>query len=174
MCYLCTILLSLRKDPCCGSLESLLSEALPVLLHKPRLLILAASLCTLGLMIARLKPAPKGELRGFVFRWMNRQICLSVFFCIRINVCQIHSLELHWSLSSYFFYHFPALVEAGQRRFFSSALWFLRGALDSSSGLGPVRVSPALRGVVGGGRGAVEAWARAIWGNPLPQTDALV
>lgn len=84
-----------RKDPCFRSLESLLSEALPVLLHKPRLLVLAANLCTLGLMIGRLKPAPK------------------------------------------------APVEAGQRRFISAALRFLRGALDSSSGPGPVRVSPA-------------------------------
>ncbi|XP_024251814.1 neurochondrin [Oncorhynchus tshawytscha] len=84
-----------RKDPCFRSLESLLSEALPVLLHKPRLLVLAANLCTLGLMIGRLKPAPK------------------------------------------------APVEASQRRFFSAALRFLRGALDSSSGPGPVRVSPA-------------------------------
>lgn len=64
--YLCTIL-SLRKDPCFRSLESLLSEALPVLLHKPRLLVLAANLCTLGLMIGRLKPAPKGELTWLCF-----------------------------------------------------------------------------------------------------------
>ncbi|KAK5854815.1 hypothetical protein PBY51_004974 [Eleginops maclovinus] len=32
-------------------------------------------------------------------------------------------------------------VEAGQRRFFSSALRFLRGALDSGASPGPVRVS---------------------------------
>ncbi|KAL0962450.1 hypothetical protein UPYG_G00340150 [Umbra pygmaea] len=83
------------KDPCFKALEALLSDALPVLLHKPRLLVLAANLCTLGLMIGRLKPAPK------------------------------------------------APVEAGQRRFFSTALRILRGALDSTSGPGPVRVSPA-------------------------------
>ncbi|KAK6323637.1 hypothetical protein J4Q44_G00059760 [Coregonus suidteri] len=51
-----------------------------------------------------------------------------------------------------------APVEAGQRRFFSAALrCLLRGALDSSSRPGPVRVTPALGGVVGGGWGAVEA-----------------
>ncbi|XP_064203311.1 neurochondrin [Anguilla rostrata] len=49
-----------RKDPCFLSLQSLLSDALPVLLHKPRLLVLAANFCTLGLMIGRLKPASKG------------------------------------------------------------------------------------------------------------------
>ncbi|KAM4630156.1 neurochondrin [Polymixia lowei] len=83
-----------RKDPCFRTLESLLSEALPVLVHKPRLLVLAANYCTLGLMIGRLKPAPEGP------------------------------------------------VEAGQRRFFSAALRFLRSALDSGPGPGPARVSP--------------------------------
>ncbi|XP_071381469.1 neurochondrin [Centroberyx affinis] len=84
-----------RKDPCFRTLEALLSEALPVLVHKPRLLVLAANYCTLGLMMGRLKPAPTGT------------------------------------------------VEAGQRRFFSAALRFLRGALDSGPGPGPgpVRVS---------------------------------
>ncbi|XP_033950941.1 neurochondrin [Pseudochaenichthys georgianus] len=82
-----------RKDPCFRTLEALLSEALPVLVHKPRFLVLAANYCTLGLMIGRLKSAPTGS------------------------------------------------VEAGQRRFFSSALRFLRGALDSGSSPGPVRVS---------------------------------
>ncbi|XP_047461174.1 neurochondrin [Mugil cephalus] len=84
-----------RKDPCFRTLEALLSEALPVLVHKPRLLVLAANCCTLGLMIGRLKSASSGS------------------------------------------------VEAGQRRFFSAALRFLRGALDSSSGPGPVKVSPS-------------------------------
>ncbi|XP_030267156.1 neurochondrin [Sparus aurata] len=80
-----------RKDPCFRALEALLSEALPVLVHKPHLLVLAANYCTLGLMIGRLKSAPSGE--------------------------------------------------ASQRRFFSAALRFLRGALDSGSGPGPVEVS---------------------------------
>ncbi|KAK2886877.1 hypothetical protein Q8A67_015105 [Cirrhinus molitorella] len=44
-----------RNDPCFVALENLLSEALPVLLHKPLLLVLAANCCTLGLMIGRLK-----------------------------------------------------------------------------------------------------------------------
>ncbi|RXN26298.1 neurochondrin [Labeo rohita] len=44
-----------RTDPCFVALENMLSEALPVLLHKPRLLVLTASCCTLGLMIGRLK-----------------------------------------------------------------------------------------------------------------------
>ncbi|XP_074543813.1 neurochondrin isoform X2 [Halichoeres trimaculatus] len=82
-----------RKDPCFKTLEALLSEALPVLVHKPRLLVLAANYCTLGLMIGRLKPASSAE--------------------------------------------------AGHRRFFSSALRFLRSALDSSSSPGPVKVSPS-------------------------------
>ncbi|XP_051991954.1 neurochondrin-like isoform X1 [Xyrauchen texanus] len=46
-----------RSDPCFVALETMLSEALPVLIHKPRLLVLAANYCTLGLMIGRLKPA---------------------------------------------------------------------------------------------------------------------
>ncbi|CAK6977400.1 neurochondrin [Scomber scombrus] len=82
-----------RKDPCFRTLETLLSEMLPVLVHKPRLLVLAANYCTLGLMMGRLKSAPSGS------------------------------------------------AEAGQRRFFSSALRFLRGALDSGSSPGPVKVS---------------------------------
>ncbi|KAG7271383.1 hypothetical protein CRUP_019928 [Coryphaenoides rupestris] len=49
-----------RKDPCFRTLESFLSEALPVLVHKPRLLILAANFCTLGLMIGRLRPKTSG------------------------------------------------------------------------------------------------------------------
>ncbi|XP_029137285.2 neurochondrin, partial [Labrus bergylta] len=82
-----------RNDPCFRKLEAVLSEALPVLVHKPRLLVLAANYCTLGLMIGRLKSAPAGS------------------------------------------------VEAGQRRFFSSALRFLRSAIDSGSSPGPVKVS---------------------------------
>ncbi|XP_032391209.1 neurochondrin [Etheostoma spectabile] len=82
-----------RKDPCFRKLEALLSEALPVLLHKPRLLVLAANYCTLALMIGRLKSAPSGS------------------------------------------------VEASQRRLFSTALRFLRSALDSSASPGPVKVS---------------------------------
>nr|XP_020453161.1 neurochondrin [Monopterus albus] len=82
-----------RKDSCFKTLEALLSEALPVLVHKPHLLVLAANCCTLGLMIGRLKAAPSGS------------------------------------------------VEAGQRLFFSTALRFLRSALDSSCSPGPVKVS---------------------------------
>ncbi|XP_043074313.1 neurochondrin [Puntigrus tetrazona] len=59
-----------RSDPCFVALESMLSDALPVLLHKPRLLVLAANCCTLGLMIARLKstsadPVELGPRRFF-------------------------------------------------------------------------------------------------------------
>ncbi|XP_070840038.1 neurochondrin [Chaetodon trifascialis] len=82
-----------RKDPCFRTLEALLSEALPVLVHKPSLLVLAANYCTLGLMMGRLKSAPPGS------------------------------------------------VEASQRRFFSTALRFLRSALASGSSPGPVKVS---------------------------------
>ncbi|KAG8005362.1 Neurochondrin [Nibea albiflora] len=82
-----------RKDPCFRTLEVLLGEALPVLVHKPHLLVLAANYCTLGLMMGRLKSAPSGS------------------------------------------------VEANQRRFFSTALRFLRSALDSGSSPGPVKVS---------------------------------
>lgn len=82
-----------RKDPCFKTLEALLSSALPVLVHKPRLLVLAANYCTLGLMIGRLRSATSGS------------------------------------------------VEAGQRRFFSTAIRFLRSALDSGSSPGPVKVS---------------------------------
>ncbi|KAJ8273058.1 hypothetical protein GJAV_G00096900 [Gymnothorax javanicus] len=51
---------TVRRNPCFLSLQSLLSDALPVLLHKPRLLVLAANFCCLGLMIGRLRPASKG------------------------------------------------------------------------------------------------------------------
>ncbi|XP_017294538.1 neurochondrin [Kryptolebias marmoratus] len=78
-----------RKDPCFRTLEGHLSEALPVLLNKPRLLVLTANYVTLGLMIGRLKSPPSGS------------------------------------------------VEAAQRRFFSAALQFLSGALQSGSGPGP-------------------------------------
>ncbi|XP_077096472.1 neurochondrin [Siphateles boraxobius] len=57
-----------RNDPCFVALENLLNEALPVLLHKPRLLVFAANCCTLGLMIGRLKSAssePEPEQRRF-------------------------------------------------------------------------------------------------------------
>lgn len=50
-----------RKDPCFRTLETLLSEALPVLVHKPSLLVLAANFCTLGLMIGRLKTTTKAD-----------------------------------------------------------------------------------------------------------------
>ncbi|XP_040928683.1 neurochondrin isoform X2 [Betta splendens] len=82
-----------RKDPCFRKLEALLSDALPVLVYKSHLLVLAANYCTLGLMMGRLK-----------------------------------SSQSEW-------------VEASQRRFFSTALRFLRSALDSSSSPAPVMVS---------------------------------
>lgn len=42
-----------RKDPSFAELQNLLNEALPLLLHKPRLLVLATNFCTLGLMMNR-------------------------------------------------------------------------------------------------------------------------
>ncbi|XP_039547105.1 neurochondrin isoform X2 [Pimephales promelas] len=57
-----------RNDPCFVDLEKLLSEALPVLLHKPCLLVFAANCCTLGLMIGRLRSAstePEAGQRRF-------------------------------------------------------------------------------------------------------------
>ncbi|XP_072531001.1 neurochondrin [Salminus brasiliensis] len=53
-----------RTDACFASLEAMLSEALPVLLHKPRLLVLTANCCTLGLMTGRLKPASTGPVES--------------------------------------------------------------------------------------------------------------
>ncbi|KAL2080371.1 hypothetical protein ACEWY4_024164 [Coilia grayii] len=47
-----------RKDSSVSELPKLLNDALPVLLHKPRLLVFSANLCTLGLMIARTKATP--------------------------------------------------------------------------------------------------------------------
>uniref|UniRef100_A0A3B4BKN3 Neurochondrin n=1 Tax=Periophthalmus magnuspinnatus TaxID=409849 RepID=A0A3B4BKN3_9GOBI len=44
-----------RSDPCFRVLETLLSDTLPVLMHKPSLLVLAANICTLGLMLGRLR-----------------------------------------------------------------------------------------------------------------------
>ncbi|KAB5530983.1 hypothetical protein PHYPO_G00135640 [Pangasianodon hypophthalmus] len=83
-----------RTDACFASLDALLSEALPILLHKSRLLVLTANFCTLGLMINRLKPTLTG------------------------------------------------LGSSSQQRFFSSALRFLRGALQAVEGEGQARVSP--------------------------------
>ncbi|XP_030597135.1 neurochondrin-like [Archocentrus centrarchus] len=51
-----------RKDSCFRSLESLLSEALPLLVNKPRLLVLTANCCTLGLMLGRLTEAGAVEV----------------------------------------------------------------------------------------------------------------
>ncbi|XP_062869061.1 neurochondrin [Trichomycterus rosablanca] len=82
-----------RTDASFASLEELLSEALPILLHKPRLLVLTANFCTLGLMINRLKSASAGP------------------------------------------------VNSNQQRFFSSALRFLRGALQAGEGVGQAQVS---------------------------------
>lgn len=50
----------LRTDASFASLDTLLSEALPVLLHKSHLLVLTANFCTLGLMINRLQPTLTG------------------------------------------------------------------------------------------------------------------
>ncbi|KAM9493322.1 neurochondrin [Clarias gariepinus] len=83
-----------RTDACFASLDALLSEALPIILHKSRLLVLTANFCTLGLMINRLKPTLTG------------------------------------------------LGNSNQQRFFSSALRFLRGALQAVEGESQARVSP--------------------------------
>ncbi|KAF6719886.1 Neurochondrin [Oryzias melastigma] len=53
-----------RTDSCFRTLEAHLSEALPVLVNKPRLLVLAANYCTLGLMIGRLKSPPSGSVES--------------------------------------------------------------------------------------------------------------
>ncbi|XP_020562917.1 neurochondrin isoform X2 [Oryzias latipes] len=53
-----------RMDLCFRTLEAHLSEALPVLVNKPRLLVLAANYCTLGLMIGRLKCPPSGSVEA--------------------------------------------------------------------------------------------------------------
>lgn len=52
-----------RKDTCFRALETLLSEALPILVHKSHLLVLAANFCTLGLMIGRLRSTQSGKKR---------------------------------------------------------------------------------------------------------------
>ncbi|XP_028317103.1 neurochondrin [Gouania willdenowi] len=82
-----------REDPCFKSLEAFLSEALPTLMFKPRLVVLAANFCTLGLVVGKVELASSGSL------------------------------------------------EPCQRRFFTTALRFLRGALDGSGKPGPVKVS---------------------------------
>lgn len=51
----------LRTEACFATLDTLLSEVLPIILHKSRLLVLSANFCTLGLMINRLKPALTGR-----------------------------------------------------------------------------------------------------------------
>ncbi|MBN3305865.1 NCDN protein, partial [Amia calva] len=56
---------TVRTDPSFTSLQSLLVDAVPALLHKPRLLMLAVNFCTLGLLITRLRPTPPG-VRGEV------------------------------------------------------------------------------------------------------------
>ncbi|XP_037549626.1 neurochondrin [Nematolebias whitei] len=53
-----------RKDSCFRTLEAHLSEALPVLVNKPRLLVLAANYVTLGLMIDRLRCPPPGSVEA--------------------------------------------------------------------------------------------------------------
>ncbi|XP_061702541.1 neurochondrin isoform X2 [Syngnathoides biaculeatus] len=60
-----------RKDQCFKTLEKHLSEALPVLVNKSSLLVLAANYCTLGLMIGRLKEAPTGSAEGSQRRFFS-------------------------------------------------------------------------------------------------------
>ncbi|KAI4883992.1 hypothetical protein NFI96_019510 [Prochilodus magdalenae] len=60
-----------RTDSCFATLEAMLNEALPVLLHKSRLLVLAANCCTLGLMIGRLKPALTGPVESSQRRFFS-------------------------------------------------------------------------------------------------------
>ncbi|XP_033493983.2 neurochondrin [Epinephelus lanceolatus] len=60
-----------RKDPCFRALEALLNAALPVLVHKPHLLVLTANYCTLGLMIGRLKSAPSGSVEASQRRFFS-------------------------------------------------------------------------------------------------------
>ncbi|KAM9383736.1 neurochondrin [Pholidichthys leucotaenia] len=55
---------AVRKEPSFRTLETLLNEALPVLLHKRHLLVLAANYCTLGIMMGRLKSDPSGSLEA--------------------------------------------------------------------------------------------------------------
>lgn len=50
-----------RTEACFVALDALLSDSLPILQHKSRLLVLTANFCTLGLMISRLKPAITGR-----------------------------------------------------------------------------------------------------------------
>lgn len=50
------------------------------------------------------------------------------------------------NINNIFFFNFPGSVEASQRRFFSTALRFLRGALDSGSSPGPAKVSLSWEG----------------------------
>lgn len=84
-----------------------------MLVRKPRLLVLGANFCTLGLMVARLKPASGADS----------------LICKPVTTTQTHRRFL------------PGSGEAGQRRFFSAALGFLRSALDPGSSPGPLKVS---------------------------------
>ncbi|XP_015245241.1 PREDICTED: neurochondrin [Cyprinodon variegatus] len=65
-----------RKDPCFRALEAHLSEALPVLVNKPRLLVLAANYCTVGLMIGRLKPPAAGPAEAAQRRFFSAALRL--------------------------------------------------------------------------------------------------
>ena len=61
-----TLMSPCRTDPCFRTLETHLGDALPVLVNKPRLLVLAAYYCTLGLMIGRLRSPPGEEATNAV------------------------------------------------------------------------------------------------------------
>ncbi|XP_056335407.1 neurochondrin [Danio aesculapii] len=86
-----------RTDPCFMALEVLLSEALPVLLHKPRLQVLAANCCTLGLMISRLKPASAVSVDSSQRRFFSSvlQFLRTVLDCSQVSVHWDETLELH-------------------------------------------------------------------------------
>lgn len=86
-----------RSDPCFVALEVLLIEALPVLLHKPRLQVLAAYCCTLGLMISRLKPASAVSVDAAQRRWFSSvlQFLRMVLDCSQVSVQWDETLELH-------------------------------------------------------------------------------
>ncbi|CAG5866060.1 unnamed protein product [Menidia menidia] len=65
-----------RTDPCFRTLEAHLSEALPALVNKPRLRVLAANYCCLGLMIGRLRSPPPGPLAANQRRFFSAALRL--------------------------------------------------------------------------------------------------
>lgn len=58
--------------------------------------------------------------------------------CVFLHINPVSTIHIRHNPCSFVC---PGSVDAGQRRFFSSALRFLRGALDGGSGPGPVKVS---------------------------------